>query len=230
MRSRSRIVPLVAAIAVTGLLLCLLSCCLLTRGGNRRGNAVVSSTGTRVVVDATPTKPNDRHEAEVTEVIEEFEIWWSQSKESRTPAEAAMRMTWPFSDYRASGVISVTIPYTVPGSRPLRSSILTEVEFIHLEVMEYTPDYFRATAHMTFTIQRTDASGSAPTVSEYQRRECRVYAFAWEDGVWKLAGAFFVPMGARGWHGIEDSWTNLPEAVKEVLGGDLPPEGFPCHW
>lgn len=219
MRKRKFIVLVTTIVTAYCLLICFMCVTLGKQEIREMQVAATASAAARSAAEAAQERLVEQYGAEITEVIEEFEIRWDRP---HTVTEAKRLITWPLSDYWKSGVLSVTMS-------PSKEVFITQVEIIHLEILEYMQDHFRAAASMTITMQRLSWPEETPLTPAGQHLRCAVYAFALEDGIWKLAGKFEVPLGARGYKGIVETWERLPEAQKQVLGGKLP-EGPICRF
>jgi hypothetical protein len=187
-----------------------------------RNMQIPATTGaaTRRAVRTTQTQLIEQHGVEVTGAITNFEIRWSRPL---TAAEVEALVTSPFSDFSASDMLSV--PVVTPTGMDL---VILNAHVTHLEILEYRDGYFKALSSMTVTVQAVERLSKTPLGPPMEAPRCGLYAFKLEEGTWKLAGRFQVPLGARGHRGVEDAWSQIPTSHKDILG-DLP-EGGLCHW
>lgn len=184
--------------------------------------AVATSAVSLTATAQTGTLLTEQYGQEAGAAIERFEMQWiTWDTLGDWEAQAQLTTGWFLSTFGGErSALGESLPVTVAA------------EIIHLRVLEYTPERFKALGLVKLT--NGDITADGKTVSPLrQEYVCRVYVFVWEDQVWKLAGLF---NGTTSYRVTERTvrldWRTTSPELRELIGefpADLLESDF-CIW
>lgn len=149
---------------------------------------------------------------EVQATIENFESGWLSLETHKNPGIESELATGPYLDYFGLARKGQAI-YDEPSWLITKSATVTRVR-----VLEYSPERFKAVAHVIAMIDEITPKGEFKQ-SLPPNRSCGLYVFAREDGKWKLAAYF----NATDLRYVDRDWREAPDWLRQIIG-DLPSE------
>jgi hypothetical protein len=179
--------------------------------GNTQESATIEPSRTRGIPESGLT---ESHGAEVSAIIEHFELEWFSLEAHRHPSILSELATGPYLNLGWEEEI-YDEPFWL---------VITSAEVVKIHVLKYDSENFEAVASVNRTFDKTTTEGTV-LESSLPAGICGVYVFVNENDTWKLA-TFFLMLGTP--NEIERDWKYEPDWSKEIIG-ELPSPKL-CEW
>lgn len=159
---------------------------------------------------ATAAALTTSYGTETQAAIENFYLQWFSLDAIKDPSIQARVATGRHLDYWGNARMGQAI-YDEPFWLITKSVVIDG-----LQVLDHTPERFKAIAHVTRLEDKIKPHGEI-VESTFTHKSCGVYVFVREVGVWKLATYFDMSISRD----VERDWRDAPDWSKQLIG-DLP--------